>query len=366
MAKPKTKRPPKPKTTPKPRVRKSPPVHLAGALKAAGIDSGRTDLTMVAPEALTVITDPAHPLYDPSVNLPLDEVLIASIGKHGVMKAIEVQRDGEDGKGVPIIIVSAGRQRTRNACEWNRRNPDKRVRVPIVQARGNDLSAVLRAIAENAHTVNKSPLSAAWKCRTAIQLGGTEEEVIAAAGLRGGAAELHDLLTLLDLTPEAQQAVESKAVPRTSVRELARLPKSKQPRAVKMIADHTEDRGGKTAKRHEVAAVVEAVKLGATEAPKLPERLKMAGRPEVDALAKLFAEHSLTKGPRTPEEEEATNACHQILRHLLGHEDALELLWLRDLVRGHTGQVDAFRESHGAPNNHTGEIVGRLIAGGAS
>lgn len=56
-----------------------------------------------------------HPQWDERIKLPLDERLIASISKHGVIEPVKIYKDGPD------PVVWDGRQRVKAAREINRR-----------------------------------------------------------------------------------------------------------------------------------------------------------------------------------------------------------------------------------------------------
>lgn len=95
--------------------------------------SGQTNLLLFEPEALVIVTDPAHPLYDERAKLPIRESMVLNIMHHGVIKAVVVTKDPETGD----TVVVDGRQRVRHCVEANRR----------LRARGEEplrVSAVVR------------------------------------------------------------------------------------------------------------------------------------------------------------------------------------------------------------------------------
>ncbi|WYX51237.1 hypothetical protein WJ977_00655 [Achromobacter xylosoxidans] len=79
--------------------------------------SGKTNVLSFETDALTIITDPAHSLYDERIQLPLDEAITLNIMALGVREPILVWKDPETGK----VLVVDGRQRVRHAIEANRR-----------------------------------------------------------------------------------------------------------------------------------------------------------------------------------------------------------------------------------------------------
>ena len=78
---------------------------------------GKTNLLSFDPAKLKLVTDEKHPLYDPRVDLPLSDEMVASIMLKGVVKPIIVWKDPESGE----TVVVDGRQRVRNAIEANKR-----------------------------------------------------------------------------------------------------------------------------------------------------------------------------------------------------------------------------------------------------
>ncbi len=301
--------------------------NLTAQLKSLGVDAGKTDKHLLPPEHFIVVMTPGQPYYDPSVNLPLKQAMVDHIGEHGVMQDVRVKRDGEDRNGMPRLIITDGRGRVLHAREWNRQHPDRPVRVPYVVETGTELEAVLRSCGVNAYRINTSLMSEAYKARQAINLGATEAQVCAA--LNKSAAEVADLMTLLDLAPEAQQMVEARTMPRTSVRELAKLPRVEQGKAAQRVAEHTK---GRKAKVHEVRAIVTSVRAG-EDTTEMPARLRTMGRAEVEGMVSKIDAWRGDGGPRTDEQIEAAQAVSDALRHVLGYDGALTLDWLREVLR---------------------------------
>src|SRR5512137_1971108 len=73
------------------------------------------------PEALTLVRDKSHPLYDERVDLPPDEAAVLSIMRHGVIKPITVRKNGYMNGGTAVIEVMDGRSTVIAAAEANRR-----------------------------------------------------------------------------------------------------------------------------------------------------------------------------------------------------------------------------------------------------
>ena len=74
---------------------------------------GTTSLLSFDPDKLVLVEDKNSPLYDPRIDLPIDEPMVASILALGVQEPVLVWKDPEDGQ----VKVVAGRQRVKNARE---------------------------------------------------------------------------------------------------------------------------------------------------------------------------------------------------------------------------------------------------------
>lgn len=97
--------------------------------KTAVADASRSNIYNVYPETLVLVTDKDHPLYHKKVHLPVSEKMVKSIIAKGVIQPIIVRKNGTD------LEVVAGRQRTKNAVEANKRmvaEGGTAIRVPII------------------------------------------------------------------------------------------------------------------------------------------------------------------------------------------------------------------------------------------
>ena len=100
------------------------------ALKNTNItDAGRQDMFWVFPEELKVVEKKDANLYDKRIEKPLDETMVESIMKTGVLQTMIVRKDGRD------LFVVDGKQRRAHAIEANKRlvGEDRQpVRVPVM------------------------------------------------------------------------------------------------------------------------------------------------------------------------------------------------------------------------------------------
>lgn len=106
------------------------------------IEASRGDTTfLIEPEKLFRVTDKAHPLYDPRVQWPVDEKLIASIETLGFKKNqfLILRKNG------PHLEIVDGRQRHTAILEVNRRRVAKGLeplKVPVALEKAkNDVEA---------------------------------------------------------------------------------------------------------------------------------------------------------------------------------------------------------------------------------
>lgn len=187
--------------------------------------ASRLNAFAMDPEDLILIEDKAHPLYDPRVNLPINEGMVRSIMQNNVIKAIIVRKDGKN------IEVVDGRQRTKAACEANRRLKKEGrdpLRVPVMVRRGDDGDLFGVTIATNEHRTSDDVVTKANKAlRFVQQLGRSEKE----AAIHFGVSEqsIRMWFKLLDTAPQVQKAVADGSLGFVdAVKKLADLPREQQ------------------------------------------------------------------------------------------------------------------------------------------
>jgi len=194
-----------------------------------GIDAGRRDCWMLYPEDLTLVDDKTSPFYDPRVERPVDDALVASIAMQGVLQPITVKKDGDD------IIVVYGRQRVKAAREVNRqmkersRNAD-RIRIPCVVQRGDDLDLFCGMIAENELRSGDDPMSRATKAAKVMQGGKTREEAAVVFGVSVQTIKAWE--KILDTSTAVRAAVRSGKISTSAAAKLAGLSTKEQEEAL--------------------------------------------------------------------------------------------------------------------------------------
>lgn len=273
----------------------------AGSLAASGIDVTKADQLKVYPEALTLITDPSHPLFDERIHDPLDNDLVESIRELGVKNPISVRKNGIDAKGKIVLEVVAGIQRTRAALAVNEAlKKDDRIKVRIELLHGDDAAMYEWKAAENAQRRAESIFTRAKKCEKLLNVYGRSKSRIAQLLRLGGPAQVDTHLEFLSLSPEAQEAFSLKQFPLASMAVIAAIPRQEQPEVVARVIEL----GAR--KAHEIPEAVDAVRRN--KPFKAPVRKKLMSRNDMQAWADALPE------------------CEgrAVLLYILGHDGCLD------------------------------------------
>ncbi|MBN3822297.1 hypothetical protein G3O00_01520 [Burkholderia sp. Ac-20384] len=190
---------------------------------------GKTNTLFFDPEDLTLVTDPASPLFDERVHWPVNENMVRNIMFQGVLQAIEVSKNPETGD----IEVVTGRQRVKAAREANRQLRDQgrppvhvpaSVRKVTAGRRALDLSSAM--VSENAIRQEETPLTIAAKMSRQVQMGRSEEEIGILFGCNP--QTVRATLSLLDCCDAVQKAVDSGQIKITDARKLAKASPEEQ------------------------------------------------------------------------------------------------------------------------------------------
>lgn len=199
-------------------------------------DAPRRNVFMERPEDLVLITDEAHPLYDPRVNMPVEESMVRNIMTYGVKEPVLVRKVGGS------VEVVAGRQRVKAALEANRRFASEgkaEMRVPAIYQNGSDGDMYGILISENEARVDDDPLGKAKKAKTYIDMGYTESE--AAVAFCVTTQTIKNWMAVLNLSTPVQKAVERREITPTAASKLANL----EPEAQKVKLVEMKEAGGK-------------------------------------------------------------------------------------------------------------------------
>ncbi|MDR5802589.1 ParB/RepB/Spo0J family partition protein [Caballeronia sp. LZ001] len=187
--------------------------------------SGKTNLLFFDPDKLVLVTDLNSPLYDPRVDLPVNEDLARNIDFQGVLQPISVVKNTETGE----TEVAVGRQRTKAAQlvnEWRRARGETPIQIPAQVYRGDRRTTLTAIIGENELREADTPLSRAEKMRRVMALGYSEAEVGTIFGC--GIGTVRATIALLDCCADVRKAVESLRINVTHARQLSKLPPDQQ------------------------------------------------------------------------------------------------------------------------------------------
>jgi ParB family chromosome partitioning protein len=168
------------------------------------LEAPRSNLFNLEPETLFLITDEKNPLYDPRVNLPVEDTLVQNIMYQGIIEPVVVTK--QDDK----VVVVAGRQRVRAAIEANKRLKEmgkETLRVPCVVRRGDDTALFGVSVSENEQRRDDSPLAKAEKLQRYLNMGKSEEEATVVFGVT--VQSVHNWLKLLELSAAVKKAVDT-------------------------------------------------------------------------------------------------------------------------------------------------------------
>lgn len=202
---------------------------------------GKTNVLNFVPENLYMTDDPAHPLYDERIYLPLSESMVLNIMDQGVIEPIVIWKDKEAG----TVYVVDGRQRVKHAREANRRLADlgkPLLMVPAVVRIGSVHRAKEAAISANEIHIPDTPLGRAKKMASMLALSYDESDLALYFGC--SAQTVTATLALLDCTQAVQEAVESGYVNATQARQLATMEPEQQREKVKELVQATSGVSG--------------------------------------------------------------------------------------------------------------------------
>ncbi len=234
---------------------------------------GSTSLLSFYPDKLTIVTDPAHPLYDERVKLPLDEAMILNMMAFGVIVPIVVTRNPDTEE----ILVIDGRQRTRHALEANRRLVEQGrppLLVPATTRKGdNDATLMGLSVATNELRQADPPLVRAAKMQRMKAIGQDDDAVAIAFGV--DRKTVQNTLALLDCSRPVQKAVEGGFIGMRDALYLSRLTPEQQRDKVAEIVKATVGKEGHARAK----AKREVIHAGTPKA----ERPKLKTRAQIEA-----------------------------------------------------------------------------------
>ncbi|TCL06871.1 ParB/RepB/Spo0J family partition protein [Sodalis ligni] len=209
--------------------------------------SGKTNVLKFAPEALHLVDDPTHPLYDERIHLPLDEAMVLNIMNQGVIEPIVVWKDKETGQ----VCVVDGRQRVKHAKEANvrlQRAGESPLFVPGVVRDGSARRMQEAMVSANEIRRPDTPLGRAKKMADMLSRGNDEADLALFFGI--GIQTVQATISLLHCTQAVQDAVESGQITVGHARQLAELPPEVQrEKAQELVSVAQETKGHEKARR---------------------------------------------------------------------------------------------------------------------
>lgn len=193
------------------------------------------------PDDLTLIEDPAHPLYDPRIKLPVDDRLVTNISRVGVLEPVLVRVVYQQHER--IVEVVDGRQRVKAARKANQslRGKDK-VRIPVVTYAGDERK-LREAMYSTFIRQDDTPVQKAEKAMILLNDG---YDVKGAAEVMGCTAQtIRNYKHMLALSPRVQKAIDSGEVNPSHVMALHTLEHDKQDEALQKMLDSGSTKGRK-------------------------------------------------------------------------------------------------------------------------
>ncbi len=255
--------------------------------KTAFPDANRKDTFYLPPEAFTIITDPAHELFDERALEPFSESLVRSIMAQGQLQPITVRRNGKDEAGSNIIEVIIGRGRVKAILEANNRlasvgKPPMKVHFQHIDM-SDEKDLLKNIIAENEIRVPDSPSIRARKLNDLIKKGASEAEAATAFGV--SVMECKKLMKLMALCKEATDAIDDGKLSISAASKLVGLSRAEQK---KLLESLTAGGGKITAERIEESKAAQPGADGGIPAPKKP---KCKSRAQIEeTLGRLVAD----------------------------------------------------------------------------
>lgn len=291
--------------------------------------SGRGELLYFDPEQLVLVEDKAHPLFDPRVHLAIKAERVEHVKRFGIQTPIEVIRTDEG-----EILVAKGRQRVKWLREANRLRQKEGLDPFTVPAKPHkattpeEIRLLRQSIdAENAVREQDDTMTTARKMKVWDSEGMPLPDIAALFGC--SAQTVRNNLALLDVTPAVQKAIEEGKVTGRVARELKGMdPEDQKAELEKLLADGKGGHGAAAEDRARRAREAKPAKPKAKAASKPGKRAGKAkpDKPRVKRKRKLVARPVMETALRKMKSEDwkGPNVCIAMMKHLLGHPEALE------------------------------------------
>lgn len=214
--------------------------------------SGKSNVLFFDPDALTLITDPTHPLYDRRVHLPPDEAMVRNMRHYGVLETIIVHKDPETGD----VIVVDGRRRVVNAREANRRLREEGLQpimVPALPKRAKQGELAGMMASANEIRRNDSAINRAEKMQRMRDLGHDDELIARDFGV--DPQTVRSSLRLLECCSAVRDALEGDQITVTHALRLAKFSPDEQRAKVAALISAAQGKEGHERARAQKAAL---------------------------------------------------------------------------------------------------------------
>jgi ParB family transcriptional regulator, chromosome partitioning protein len=236
---------------------------------------GKRDAYTFDPDDLVLVTDERSPIYDPRVNLEVNQALVSNIlfdpggdgVPQGVLEPVLVRRNTETGK----VEVVDGRQRVKAAREANKRlrkQGHEPIWIPTLLQRGGDARVMGVLISANEHRTEDLPSERARKAQRYIDLGRSEDEVATLLGV--SRATVKNLLSLLDAPADIRKAADAGKIAVAGGYKLSRMEPEEARKRLAELLEKAPRTPGK--RRSPNAAKARAITNGSKAEPEIPAK----------------------------------------------------------------------------------------------
>lgn len=209
------------------------------------LEGKRLNAFLVAPDDLTIVgidtnhtKREEHPLYDPRILTPIDDLWALNILLYGIQQPVIVRKNG------PLSEVVMGRRRVRGARlandpAWRARMERERgvapgtytalplVQVPVMAPiKVDDVGALARRILENERRQDDGPIAKAKNMAHLRAMGVDDDNIAVLFGV--STKQVQKILSVLDLDAKVQKAIEAQEVTFSAAVQLTDLTREQQ------------------------------------------------------------------------------------------------------------------------------------------
>ena len=195
----------------------------------------KSTLLHVPPEALKLIMDKSHNLYDSRAEWEIDERTVKNIMAIGVIEPVIVTQNGDD------VEIVAGRQRVKHAIEANKRLTElgmQPIRVPVMNRIGSAAELYGIMVAENEIRKEDSALSKGEKMCKLRSMGQSLQEIANTFGT--SRQNVENMLIINSMGMDVKSAIKSKKLKATAALELKDLSHADRTKVLKHFASNGE------------------------------------------------------------------------------------------------------------------------------